>query len=244
MKTLSAAVAVFALAGAVPAHAAFITVDIGAYVNNYVNLHPDNLPIGNSLGNTGTDVPFLVSAAPQNSSYSGLWLAGAPGTAAGTLTVDLSSMAITGQATFYALLNNIYGTEGANEYNITIETTSGLHKTYQAIGGIDTRDYNQNTYTNNIASTTTEWYANNTGQRYDVRVFTLPTAFATETIKSFTIEQVNSQDLALFAGLTFSDSAPVFGAVPEPATWAMMIAGFGLVGAAMRRRNRVAVTFG
>ena len=26
-------------------------------------------------------------------------------------------------------------------------------------------------------------------------------------------------------------------AVPEPATWAMMIAGFGLVGAAMRRRN-------
>ena len=26
------------------------------------------------------------------------------------------------------------------------------------------------------------------------------------------------------------------GAVPEPATWAMMIGGFGLVGAAMRRR--------
>ena len=29
-----------------------------------------------------------------------------------------------------------------------------------------------------------------------------------------------------------------FGAVPEPATWAMMIGGFGLVGGAMRRRNR------
>ena len=28
------------------------------------------------------------------------------------------------------------------------------------------------------------------------------------------------------------------GAVPEPATWAMLIAGFGLVGAAMRRRRR------
>ena len=28
------------------------------------------------------------------------------------------------------------------------------------------------------------------------------------------------------------------GAVPEPATWAMMIAGFGLVGGAMRRRER------
>jgi hypothetical protein len=32
------------------------------------------------------------------------------------------------------------------------------------------------------------------------------------------------------------------GAVPEPASWAMMIAGFGLVGATMRRR-RTAVTF-
>jgi PEP-CTERM motif len=39
---------------------------------------------------------------------------------------------------------------------------------------------------------------------------------------------------AQFATLTVSDS--MAGAVPEPATWAMMIAGFGLVGAGMRRR--------
>lgn len=32
------------------------------------------------------------------------------------------------------------------------------------------------------------------------------------------------------------------GVIPEPATWAMMIAGFGLVGAAVRRRRSVAVT--
>lgn len=31
--------------------------------------------------------------------------------------------------------------------------------------------------------------------------------------------------------------------VPEPAAWAMMLAGFGLVGAAMRRREKVAVTY-
>jgi hypothetical protein len=29
------------------------------------------------------------------------------------------------------------------------------------------------------------------------------------------------------------------GAVPEPATWAMMLVGFGVVGGAMRRRVRV-----
>lgn len=33
------------------------------------------------------------------------------------------------------------------------------------------------------------------------------------------------------------------GAVPEPAAWAMMIGGFGLVGAMSRRRNRQAIAF-
>jgi hypothetical protein len=33
-------------------------------------------------------------------------------------------------------------------------------------------------------------------------------------------------------------------AVPEPATWAMMLAGFGIVGGAMRRRHRTSVSFG
>ena len=33
-------------------------------------------------------------------------------------------------------------------------------------------------------------------------------------------------------------------AVPEPATWAMMLVGFGMVGAAVRRGQKVAVSFG
>jgi hypothetical protein len=37
-----------------------------------------------------------------------------------------------------------------------------------------------------------------------------------------------------------NDSTP---AVPEPATWAMMIGGFGLIGAAMRRRQKISVTY-
>ena len=34
------------------------------------------------------------------------------------------------------------------------------------------------------------------------------------------------------------------GAVPEPATWAMMLAGFGLLGASMRRKQTAQVGFG
>jgi hypothetical protein len=42
----------------------------------------------------------------------------------------------------------------------------------------------------------------------------------------------------------FSVSASGFGAVPEPATWAMMLVGFGLAGAGMRRRRQsVRVTY-
>lgn len=52
-------------------------------------------------------------------------------------------------------------------------------------------------------------------------------------------------------GLTFTSSSNSFefdnlavpAAVPEPAVWGMMIAGFGLVGMASRRRNRMTVAY-
>lgn len=45
--------------------------------------------------------------------------------------------------------------------------------------------------------------------------------------------------------ITFTYTPTETGAVPEPATWAMMLAGFGLIGAGMRRRTSVkaAVTY-
>lgn len=55
---------------------------------------------------------------------------------------------------------------------------------------------------------------------------------------------VTDEHTGLLAGLRFSSTQNAFEfdnvniqAVPEPATWAMMIAGFGLVGGALRRRS-------
>ena len=68
----------------------------------------------------------------------------------------------------------------------------------------------------------------------------------------------NLNGLGNFKGLTFFDNndpagvrfmnlsynSVAGGGVPEPATWAMMLAGFGMAGAAMRRRNKaVSITF-
>ena len=41
-----------------------------------------------------------------------------------------------------------------------------------------------------------------------------------------------------------SASGPPSGGVPEPASWAMMLAGFGAIGGTMRSRRRTAVSFG
>ncbi len=44
---------------------------------------------------------------------------------------------------------------------------------------------------------------------------------------------------SLNAGATFSAITEADGAVPEPASWALMVAGFGLAGAAMRRQRAI-----
>lgn len=48
-------------------------------------------------------------------------------------------------------------------------------------------------------------------------------------------------DSPVFSGLV--EVAHVTGAVPEPASWAMMVGGFGLVGGAMRSRRKTAISF-
>lgn len=65
--------------------------------------------------------------------------------------------------------------------------------------------------------------------------FVSQTAFTTVT---FLNPRTNgSNDSFTVDNLAFSAAAPVAAAVPEPASWAMMIGGFGMVGGAARRRR-------
>ena len=217
------------------ASAQYTTVDISSVVNANVAINPQTFPVGLSTGNQGTSIPFLIAPYPANGTVAGTWLGQGTGS-----SVTISNIDAPGEASFYALLNNYYGTPGADEYDITITATNGDSVTYQSIGGVDTRDYNQNVFTDTIANTTFPWFDNGIGQRLDVREFTLPTSFLTETVSSFTITQVNPTDEALFSGLTFS-SQPIITSVPEPQTYALMLAGLAAIGSISRRRRSGAV---
>jgi hypothetical protein len=212
-----------------PALAAFTEVDLSGAVNANVAIRPDTFPVGLSVGNQGTGIPFLIAPFPARGTVAGTWLGQGTGS---SVTVAVNAP---GQASFYALLNNYYGTPGANEYTITIRATNNDSVTYSAIGGVDTRDYNSNVFTNTIANTTKPWFDNGIGQRLDLREFSLPGSFLSETIASFTITQVDPNDQALFSGLTFS-TVPI-AAVPEPETYALILVGLAVLGAVKKRRR-------
>lgn len=226
------------------AWAGFTTVNISSYLNGNVLINTATFPVGLGQGNTGTGIPFETYSFGSNQYMGSVFLRGqsSPGNNS-TVTIDLSTLAISGEASFYALLNNYYGTPNADEYTVTINFSGGGSESYSSIGGKDTRDYNQNSGTDNtIANTTTNWWTNQATQgsvgyqRLDVREFSIAPAYQSDTILSFQITQLIYNDPAFLSGLTFSTSAAQTLTAPEPA--AIAVFGVGMAGIALVRRRR------
>ena len=73
------------------------------------------------------------------------------------------------------------------------------------------------------------------GQDFILRTLTGPSVTAGSSY-NLIFHGLSASDNTAFLDNVSASISPT-GGVPEPATWAMMIAGFGLVGAAMRRRT-------
>jgi PEP-CTERM motif len=50
---------------------------------------------------------------------------------------------------------------------------------------------------------------------------------------------LSSEDVSYVAASGHNYAAPAVSAVPEPSTWAMIIAGFGIMGTSLRRRRSI-----
>jgi hypothetical protein len=76
---------------------------------------------------------------------------------------------------------------------------------------------------------------------YDIFSQTISTTIGSSNTLGFVLSNPNvgdSRDAIVPSGLRITASDAVVAAVPEPATWAMMLIGFGAIGCAMRFRRR------
>jgi hypothetical protein len=129
----------------------------------------------------------------------------------------------------YTIINSFTGTFGANSGQLIFTNMLGQELSFDLIQGTNIRDHFNGNF-NNQATGLFATQSFGTGVRYDVQEFALPADFS--SLASVRLVSSGSGGTPILQGLTFLGVSQ--GAVPEPATWAMMIGGFGVVGGAMR----------
>ena len=232
----AAAVVALSLGFASLAHADTHTVDLSSIANQtFTNSwfidggqFAADLP-GTTTGNQGSSIPFLVAGAQGGNNF---WFGLDDGTHSNNLSGPPGSVTIpvtvSGVNTVYTLADNVFGNYFVDEFDVTFHGAGGdLTESY--IGGVDTRDYNTpncNTTGCTPFITAAPWYNDGGGIVLDMVTWQLPKNFG---LTSMTFTQNDPGDGMILAGVTLG--------VPEPATWALMIGGFGLAGAALRRRR-------
>jgi hypothetical protein len=145
---------------------------------------------------------------------------------------------------------NFYAADGAFGVDPIKQTVTGLEVGKQYVLSFDWAGAQQYDYT---GPTTEQWHVSfgNETQSTEVlqnashgftgwrRANMTFTAQSTSAVLSFLAEGTpeGKPPFSLLDGVSLTAA----GAVPEPASWAMMIVGFGAVGSSMRRRRMVAV---
>ncbi|WP_237709486.1 PEPxxWA-CTERM sorting domain-containing protein [Sphingomonas sp. KC8] len=224
MKALNIlALAPLALAVATPASAALIVCDNQSCEGSTLT---SNVLLGNNQSGTtvfgtvnGTGVTFTGSNTLRTQASGAAAITGAGGNPlTGTVTFFL-----TDGGTFTNFEFNLPGIPGtpppAEAQSVTFTMLNAAGVAYTSTGDYPTFDMNG--YGDN-------WFSGRATNGDVIKSITFklnPTNSGVDSLK-----QVRLGGIAAAA-------------VPEPATWAMLICGFGLVGLSMRRRQKVSVTY-
>jgi hypothetical protein len=153
----------------------------------------------------------------------------------------------------YSATGNIFTTSATGGYTgaAGVGSTTGSFSFSNTVGDTIATSlplfFTFGNYTFSASSISTVGYSSpGTGADTAISLYLLGTTIANgfaATNSSVTLQLNSTGGSAFSAAATLAN--PPSSAVPEPASWAMMLGGFGMMGAAVRssRRKKVAVTF-
>lgn len=214
------------------------TASITAQADTFTTL---TLPTLNADIRTWTDGSVYNPLFPSNQTFNGVPFALAVDGSSNTVYYSGSNPAaldipvgVYGVGKAYSLINSAFGSFGTNVGSMEFFGSGGAYYKVDLVEGTNVRDHYDGVY-NNAIDGVTAIPAFNPGpghSRLDQQIYTLPVSFATQTLTKITFTGLDMGS----SGIPFIAAATV-AAVPEPGTWALMVAGVGVV--ALLRRRRV-----
>ncbi|MBI5693071.1 MAG: PEP-CTERM sorting domain-containing protein [Verrucomicrobia bacterium] len=138
----------------------------------------------------------------------------------GTLDIPVGIYGVTHA---YTLISGAWGQFGATVGSVQFLATNGVTFTVNLVEGVNVRDHFNGGYNNVIDGTHAIPAFDSGGARIDQQLYTLPTAFATETLLTirFTSSGFNPIGQPFLAAVTVA-------AVPEPTVLPLLLAGLSV----------------